>query len=152
MWVWFLGLGDSPGWRHVYPLQYSCLEHPMDRGAWQAIVHRIARSQTQLKWLSTHTYASRDRTEVKITVVSRLLSSILKSPKSFRKEWFLGLISIDCDFILLECDLGFEIFERSSGDSNVQTSLGTDGKLCGNQTILENLHWGGKLTDVMKVL
>ena len=37
------------------PLQYSCLENPMDRGALWATVHRVARSQTQLKWLSMHT-------------------------------------------------------------------------------------------------
>ena len=33
------GLGRSPGGGHSYPLQYSCLENPMDRGAWQPIVH-----------------------------------------------------------------------------------------------------------------
>ena len=37
------------------PLQYSCLENPIDRGAWQAMVHRIAKSWTQLKLLSMHT-------------------------------------------------------------------------------------------------
>ena len=31
-----------------YPLQYSCLENPVDRGAWQTAVHRVAKSQTQL--------------------------------------------------------------------------------------------------------
>ena len=36
-------------------LQYAYLENPMDRAAWQAIVHRVAKSQTQLKQLSTHT-------------------------------------------------------------------------------------------------
>ena len=35
------------------PLQYSCLENPMDRGAWWAAVHGVAQSQTQLKWLSS---------------------------------------------------------------------------------------------------
>ena len=35
------------------PLQYSCLENPMDREAWQAIVHGVTKSQTQLKQLST---------------------------------------------------------------------------------------------------
>ena len=35
-------------------LQYSCLENPMDRGAWWAAVHRVAQSWTQLKWLSMH--------------------------------------------------------------------------------------------------
>ena len=36
------------------PLQYSCLENPMDRGAWWAAVHRVAQSRTQLKRLSMH--------------------------------------------------------------------------------------------------
>ena len=37
------------------PLQYSCLENPMDRGAWWDTVHRVSKSWTWLKWLSTHT-------------------------------------------------------------------------------------------------
>ena len=42
------GLGRSPGGGHGNPLQYSSLENPMDRGAWQAAVHRVAKSQTHL--------------------------------------------------------------------------------------------------------
>ena len=38
------GLGRSPGGRHGNPLQYSCLENLMDRGAWRAMVHRVAES------------------------------------------------------------------------------------------------------------
>ena len=48
------GLGRSPGGGHGNPLQYSGLENPMDRRAWQATVHGVAESQTQLKQLSTH--------------------------------------------------------------------------------------------------
>ena len=40
------GLGRSSGGGYGNPFQYSCLENPMDRGAWQAIVHRIAKSRT----------------------------------------------------------------------------------------------------------
>ena len=36
----------SPGGEHSNPLQYSCLENPMDRRAWQAVAHRVAKSQT----------------------------------------------------------------------------------------------------------
>jgi len=36
------------------PLQYSCLENPVDRGAWRAAVHRVTQSRTQLKRLSMH--------------------------------------------------------------------------------------------------
>ena len=39
------GLGRSPGEGNSYPLQYSLLENSMDRGAWQAMVHGIAKSQ-----------------------------------------------------------------------------------------------------------
>ena len=38
-----LGSGRSPGGGHSNPLQYSCLEIPMDRGAWEATVHRLQR-------------------------------------------------------------------------------------------------------------
>ena len=40
------GSGRSPGGGHGNPLQYSCLENPMDRGAWWATVHRVAKSHT----------------------------------------------------------------------------------------------------------
>ena len=40
------GLGRSPGEGNDNPLQYSCLENPMDRGAWQATVHMVAKSDT----------------------------------------------------------------------------------------------------------
>ena len=43
------GLGRSPGGGNGNPLQYSCLENPMDRGAWQATIHGVAKNQTQLK-------------------------------------------------------------------------------------------------------
>ena len=43
------GLGRFPGGGHDNPLQYSCLENPMDRGAWWATVHRVAQSWTRLK-------------------------------------------------------------------------------------------------------
>ena len=47
------GSGRSLGKGNGNPLQYSCLENPMNRGAWQAIVHGVTKSQTQL---STHTH------------------------------------------------------------------------------------------------
>ena len=42
------GLGRSPGEQNGYPLQYTCLENSMDRGAWWATVHRVTKSQTRL--------------------------------------------------------------------------------------------------------
>ena len=41
-------LGGSPGEGNVYPLQYSGLEHCMDRGAWQATIHGVTKSRTRL--------------------------------------------------------------------------------------------------------
>ena len=43
------GSARSPGRGNGNPLQYSCLENPMDRGAWWATVHGVAKSQTGLK-------------------------------------------------------------------------------------------------------
>ena len=44
------GLGRSPGGEHSYPLQYSYLENPMDKGAWWApAAHRVTKNQTRLK-------------------------------------------------------------------------------------------------------
>ena len=40
------GLGGSPGGGHDNPLQYSCLENLLDRGAWQSTIHRVAESDT----------------------------------------------------------------------------------------------------------
>ena len=42
------GSGRSPGEGNGNPLQYSCLENPMDRGAWRATVHGVSKSQIQL--------------------------------------------------------------------------------------------------------
>ena len=52
--------GSVPGWKrspgegHGNLLQYSCMEHPMDTGDWQTTVHRVTKSQIQLKRLSMH--------------------------------------------------------------------------------------------------
>ena len=43
------GFRRSPGGGNGNPLQYSCMENPMDRGDWQAMVSRVAKSWTQLK-------------------------------------------------------------------------------------------------------
>ena len=51
--VRYLGWEDSPGEGDSYPLQSSCLENSMDRGAYHTTVHRVAKTRTQLKQLST---------------------------------------------------------------------------------------------------
>ena len=50
------GSGRPTGGGNGNPLQYSCLENPMDRGLWQAAVHGVAQSLTGLKRLSTHAH------------------------------------------------------------------------------------------------
>ena len=47
-------LGTTPGEEHGNLLQYSCLENPMDRGAWRATVHGVAKSQTRLRRQHAH--------------------------------------------------------------------------------------------------
>ena len=47
-WVRSLGWEDPLGVGNGYPLQYSCLDNSIDRGAWQAVVHGVTKSQTQL--------------------------------------------------------------------------------------------------------
>ena len=53
------GLGRSPGGGHGNPIQYSCLENPTNRRPWQTTVHRVTKSRTQLKRLSTHAQVAR---------------------------------------------------------------------------------------------
>ena len=54
------GSGRSPGRGHGNPLQYSCLGNPMDRGAWQDIVHEVTKSEmTEATWHSTHSVSGR---------------------------------------------------------------------------------------------
>ena len=49
------GSGRSSGGGHGNPIKYSCLGNPMDRGAWWAMVHGVAKSWTQLRnWAHTH--------------------------------------------------------------------------------------------------
>ena len=51
------GSGRSPSEGNGNPLQYSCLENPVERGAWWATVYRVTKSQARLKQFSTHAQA-----------------------------------------------------------------------------------------------
>ena len=62
--IWDVGLIPGSGiyWRRAWqPLQYSCLQNPMDRGAWWAAIYRVAKSRTRLKWLSIHACVCRHK-------------------------------------------------------------------------------------------
>ena len=50
-----LGLGRCPRGEDGNPLQYSCLENSMDRGAWWATVHEVTKESDMTKWLHRHT-------------------------------------------------------------------------------------------------
>ena len=54
------GSRRSPGGQHGNTLQYSCQGNPMDRGAWWAMVHKVTKSQTQLKQLSMYARIEKD--------------------------------------------------------------------------------------------
>ena len=72
--------GRSPGGGHGIPLQYFCLENPMDRGTWWAMVCRVTKSQACLKQLSMHT-CSIHKTYIFILLDFRLPPMIaLESP------------------------------------------------------------------------
>ena len=60
-----LGQEDPPGEGNSYPLQYSCLENPMDRGAWQATVHGVSRVRhnSATKPPTTTTTTTREKPE-----------------------------------------------------------------------------------------
>ena len=55
-WVRSLGQEDSPGEGNGNPLQYSCLENPMDGGAWWAVVLGVTKTRTRLSNFTLHTY------------------------------------------------------------------------------------------------
>ena len=65
------GSGRSPGKEHGYPLQYSCLENPMDRGTWWATVPGVSKNETLLKQLSTCI----EILEYKSAVIARILQT-----------------------------------------------------------------------------
>ena len=78
------GSGRSLGRGRGNPLQYSCLENSMDRGAWRATVHRVAKSWTRLKRLST-----RGRPGLRIRFIQSLFSLDTADPATLRpkQQW-----------------------------------------------------------------
>ena len=78
-----LGSGRSPGGWHGNPFQCSCLDNPMDWGAWWATIYSVTKSWAQLKWLSTLAVENREPLS---TVSGNLIGEvILKNKKFFKK-------------------------------------------------------------------
>ena len=64
-------LGRSSRGGNGNPIQYSCLENLMDRGAWQAIVHWIAKNRTQLRHTHTHTLIAQCKANTKLESIQQ---------------------------------------------------------------------------------
>ena len=73
----WIGEGDGN------PLQYSCLKNPMDRGAWWAKVHGVAKSQTQLKWHSRLGQLNIVKWSVLLSLICRFNMIPVKMPASY---------------------------------------------------------------------
>ena len=79
--------GSIPEWGisseggHGNPLQYSCLENPIDRGAWRTMVCRVTKSWTRLKWHSVHHAALESITSMLLSVRTDVLSPLRAGTK-----------------------------------------------------------------------
>ena len=82
------GLGRSPGEGNGNPLQYYCLENPMDRGAWWATIHGVAESWTQLSTIAHSTIF--------------ILVPNWKSSNYPRVEWIHWDLSMDINYIVMK--------------------------------------------------
>ena len=80
------GSGRSPGGGNGNPLQYSCLKNPVDRGPWQAALHRVTQSWTQLKRLSMHACTGEGNG-------NPLQYSCLKNPRD-REAWWATVYGV----------------------------------------------------------
>ena len=77
------GSGRFPGERNGNPRQYSCLENPMDKGAWWATIHRVAKSQT---WLGNQIGAaaeSSDKSNAKANLIISDSSEIIRQRNGY---------------------------------------------------------------------
>ena len=73
-----------PGGGHGNAHQYSCLENPMERGAWWAMLHGVAKSQTQLKWMSIYTHThTLTRVSHIFSIYNPLVGLTVSSPTLF---------------------------------------------------------------------
>ena len=101
-----LGWEKSPGEGNGNPLQYSCLENPMDREVWQATVHGVAKNQTRLKWLNNHHHHTKypGLTDLNKRSSSEAWKSTVKvggadSSKSCEEGICSRLLSLACRYI-----------------------------------------------------
>ena len=95
------GSGTSPGEGRGNSLQYSCLENPMDEGAWPAAVECVAKSRTQLRWLSMHTHrwAQRQPDEKEWEPCHTCTELWLAFPRGLSQVKSLGLSFLTCKMV-----------------------------------------------------
>ena len=80
-WVRFLGLEESPGGGHGNPVQYSCLENLLDRGAWRATVHGGHRESDTTKQLSMQARTDKSLCEIRIILSPFHIKEIKESTR-----------------------------------------------------------------------
>ena len=88
------GLGISHGGGHGNPLQYSCLENPMERGAWRSPVHRVTKSKSQLKQLIMHTHMQAIHCKVNVSQCTNFSMNCLSKCRnnSINGEITMGIV------------------------------------------------------------
>ena len=136
MLVPFLGQEDSPGKGHDNTLKYSCLGNPVDRGAWQATVHGVAKSWTQLS-MCVHTLVSLN------TFVSLVLMRLWIRQLG-QRGMILYILTVEVQlglrFSVPSCKVTISVFQAlgSTGDifSSIQALLGVGYLLIGAEEII----------------
>ena len=86
------GSGRSPGEGNGNPLQYSCQDNPVDRGAWWDTVYKVANSWTQL--MTEHTHGKIDTLFTILTIFRALMFTILTILKFSGIEYIYGIIQL----------------------------------------------------------
>ena len=95
-----LGREDSPGEGNGNPLQYSCLENPMDGGAWWATDHRVATSRTRLSDFTFTVIAPR---RIPYCTYQQSFPVSCPPPPPSLRQPLLHLVSVDLSFLDISC-------------------------------------------------
>ena len=121
------GLGRFCGEGNGNPLQYSCLEYPMDREAWQAYNPLGSKSQTQLNWLSMHTCVK-----------------IMYYQVSFRYPSHMYIAHKSCIYITVNCGKFFKRLEYQT------TFLPPEKRVCRSRSNSYNQTWNMYIKEIGK--
>ena len=103
------GSRRSPGKKHDYPLQRSCLEDPMDRGAWRAAVHGATESQTRWRDFHTHTHTHIKQVLLNNTGSSAPYFVIIYKENESEKSIYLSVYKTESFCCMPETNTTFQI-------------------------------------------